>query len=80
MKAPTRMAKLKKPIVWLLKLYGGSVKAWLWVRFRVNMTLEDHETTNAASSTMGKHISFHGIQNPIKTDLMLLSGGCHNLN
>ena len=26
MKAPTRMAKFMKPMLWLLKLYGGAAK------------------------------------------------------
>lgn len=33
--APIKDAKLKKPIVWLLKLYGGALKAWSWVRLTV---------------------------------------------
>jgi hypothetical protein len=60
--APTRMAKFMKPILWLLKLYGGAAKFCDCVRLIVKKELQDQETTKAANSTMGKANNFHGIQ------------------
>ena len=80
MNAPIQIAKLKKPMVWLEKLYGGLEKASLWVRFRVRKTLADQETLKAANSTMGKQRSFHGTQKLISRFFRLWPSSCQSLN
>ena len=80
MNAPIQIAKLKKPIAWLEKLYRGAAKASLWVRFKVRNILADQETLKAANSTIGKDSSFQGIQKLANSFCGLRSSSCHNLN
>lgn len=69
--APIRMAKLKKPIVNGVKLYGGTAKAWVCVRFIAKKHDALQDTTNEANSMIGNATSFHGIQ---RSKTMLLNG------
>ena len=60
---PTKMAKLKNPILVEEKLYGGAAKACDCVRLRVRKEDADQDTTKAENSTMGKRHSFQGRKN-----------------
>ena len=65
-KAPIKMAKLKKPIFVDVKLYGGFAKTCDWVKFNVKNEDAVQETTKDENSTMGNKKSFHGRNSSIK--------------
>ena len=66
MRAPNRIAKLKKPILEDVKLYGGAAKACDWVKFNVKNEDAVQETTKDENSTMGNKKSFHGRNSSMK--------------
>ena len=65
-KAPIKIAKLKKPIFVDVKLYGGLAKACDWVKFKVKNEDAVQDTTKAENSTIGYRQSFHGSQSSMK--------------
>jgi len=66
MRAPIKMAKLKKPILVDVKLYGGAAKACDWVKFKVKNEDAVQETTKDENSTIGNKKSFHGRKSSMK--------------
>ncbi len=65
-KAPTKMAKLKNPILLDEKLYGGAAKACDCVKFRVKNEDAVQETTKEENSTMGYVKRYQGSHSSVK--------------